>query len=48
VAAACAWPSYWLDAEARGDADAMAEAQAALDDAPTWPWITVAFPAARS
>lgn len=40
VAAACAWPRYWLDAQERGDTIAMANAQAVLDAAPTWEWIT--------
>jgi hypothetical protein len=39
-AATCEWPRYWLDAQARGDAEAQAEAQAVLDAVPTWPWIT--------
>jgi hypothetical protein len=39
-AAACEWPRYWLDARARGDLDAQADAQAVLDGAPEWTWIT--------
>lgn len=42
TSAACAWPRYWLDAQARGDNNAMDNAQTVLDTAPTWEWITTA------
>ncbi len=34
--AACQWTGYWLDAFERGDAAQQAEAQAVLDEIPTW------------
>ncbi len=38
--AGCEWTGYWLDSVAAGDTVAQTEAQAVLDQIPTWPALT--------